>query len=154
MFSGTNSPTLSVSFGWEREEQVPVVITLSSCGSRRMARKLSHIQIGPDQPQWKNAFTCGGINKKVAIHGCFHKGDLHLLLMLLKWRAKAPENRQYAWTSLRSFYHYLTSLQGYHHLPGARLHQNTAHGAWSEGAFRQTLRNTWYITMPAWQPLI
>ncbi len=59
-----------------------------SCGSTGMAKNLYMlVQISPDRPKQKSMSASkvrGNDNKNVGTCGCFHKGDLHILLTLLR----------------------------------------------------------------------
>ncbi len=54
----------------------------------------------PRSTSAKSASACGeNDNKNGGACGCFHKGDLHIALTLLKKQAKIPENHQSFWTN-------------------------------------------------------
>ncbi len=93
------------------------------------------VQISADRPERQSASACGRNDNTVGARGCFHKADLHAVVMLLKCRGKTLENHQCVWIiSTNYFCHHRTNSWGCHRLPGARLtfHQNTAYRAWSD----------------------
>ncbi len=92
-----------------------------SCGSRGMARKL--LLVHPDWP-WSTSSK-----KYICVQSERQQECEHQWMFSQRWPAHYI-NIKCIWTILTSsFCHHLTSLWGYHHLPGARvtIHQNATY---------------------------